>query len=74
MKVVGIGPLRKGTFNGFEYESRSIYCTYTSDSVEGIATYKLSCPARIDISELKIGSEITPSYNRYGKLERLNIE
>lgn len=74
MKVVGIGPVRKGTFNGYEYSSRSIYCTYPSESVEGIATYKLNVPEKIDISGLKIGCEISPSYNRYGKLEKLNIE
>lgn len=74
MKVVGIGSLKKGNYNGFEYENRSIYCTYQSDKVEGLATYRFNVPARIDISGLKIGSEINPSYNRYGKLEKLNIE
>lgn len=74
MKVVGIGELRKGNFNGFEYESRSIYCTYPSDKVEGLATYRLSVSSKIDITGLKIGCEISPSYNRYGRLEKLNIE
>lgn len=74
MKVVGIGPIRKGTFNGYEYSTRSIYCTYVAESVEGLATYKLSVPEKVDISGIKIGSEIKPSYNRYGKLEEINLE
>ena len=74
MKVVGISELRKGNFNGYEYETRSIYCTYPSDKVEGVATYRLAVSSKIDITGLKIGSEISPSYNRYGRLEKLNIE
>lgn len=78
MKVVGIQRNQRFQVNGSWFEGTNIWVVYPRDGVEGYMTEKIFCnkakPSLFQPSEtLKVGDEITGTFNRYGKYESIAV-
>lgn len=64
-------------YNGVHYYGVRLYVTETRNNVEGFATDKLnitsSKPNYKQICEIPVGSHILPLYNRYGKVDDIQV-
>lgn len=57
--------------DGSEIHGYNLYCTYASQNVTGEATERLWVHDKVladGASVLRLGAEITPVYNKYGRI------
>lgn len=75
MTVVGI-QRSTGDFNGISYDNYKLHCLVpadTSKQQEGQLTDVIKVPkAMFEFYQITVGSEITPYYDKYGRLTRID--
>ena len=61
---------------GAEVHGYNLYCTYPDANVEGEVAERLWVNDRVLVNagDLRVGCEVTPLYNKYGKIAALDID
>ena len=75
MRIVGMRRSEFDTRDGKHIAGTSIYCTYHDDRVTGEAVEKIfvtdeKCP---DVGALQLSDEIKVYYNKYGKVDGIEL-
>lgn len=68
---VGLGAWREGDYNGNHYRNMRVYYTVANTKVDGVEAGFFSIkelPAA-----LRVGCQFVPVFNRYGKIDRLDV-
>lgn len=60
---------------GAEVHGYNLYCTYPDANTEGEVAERLwvNDRALVNAGDLRVGCEVTPLYNKYGKIAALDI-
>lgn len=74
-KVIGISGLRKGEYNGQAYTNHRIYLDLEKipNGGKGTTVEVVSVPGKIDVSNLDIGDYVRVIYNRFGRVEDIEL-
>lgn len=61
---------------GADIHGYNLYCTYQDVNVEGAVAERLWVNDRVLVNagDLRVGCEVTPLYNKYGKIAALDID
>lgn len=61
---------------GAEVHGYNLYCTYQDANVEGEVAERLWVNDRVLVNagDLRVGCDVTPLYNKYGKIAALDID
>lgn len=61
---------------GAEVHGYNLYCTYEDRNVEGEVAERLWVNDRVMVNagDLRVGCEVTPRYNKYGKIAAIEID
>lgn len=61
---------------GAEVHGYNLYCTYQNGLIEGEVAERLWVNDRVMVNagDLRVGCEVTPVYNKYGKIAALDID
>lgn len=61
---------------GAEVHGYNLYCTYPAANVEGEYAERLwvTDRAKVNAGDLRVGCDVTPRYNKYGKIVALKID
>lgn len=76
MKVIGKAQTSFTPEGGQTYEGLRLYCSYESDKIEGVGTDLIKF---VSMSKFlngvipQIGDEIHVSYNKYGKIDYVEV-
>jgi len=73
-EVIGIRRAeRTSKKTGNKYIGVNLFCTYESQSVEGLGTESFFATAANVPPEVHVGSIIRPYYNRFGSIESFEV-
>lgn len=75
MKILGTKVVSYTSKEGYKVQGMELHGTYESEKVAGMGVSKVYVSERaLEKSEpIKIGQEVEFMYNRYGKIEKINI-
>lgn len=61
--------------DGSEVHGYNLYCTYPAPKMEGVVAERLWVNDRVLVNagDLRLGCEVTPLYNKYGRIAALDI-
>ena len=71
--VFGVQLVDFSNLNGDVIKGTNLFVAYPYDGVVGLRTDKLFIKQSIDCSRIKTGDRLDISFNRYGKVDSLNI-
>lgn len=55
-------------------EGVTVYCSYTNENITGVGMEKFSISnEKLGAVSLKVGMQIAPYYNKYGKIEGISV-
>ncbi len=76
VKVVGIGGVYSGNYQGYEYSKVNVYVDHMKVPKNGVGTTVevLKCPSDSIPADLKVNDLIEVLYNRYGRIESIEIQ
>lgn len=62
--------------DGSEVHGYNLYCTYPDPKTEGEACERLWVNVRVLVNagDLRVGCEVTPLYNKYGKIADVQFD
>lgn len=75
MKLIGIRRVDISR-DGSEVHGYNLYCTYPDPKTDGEACERLWVSDRVLVNagDLRLGCEITPLYNKYGKIAGVQFD
>lgn len=75
MKLIGIRRVDISR-DGSEVHGYNLYCTYPDPKTEGEACERLWVNDRVLVNagDLRVGCELTPLYNKYGKIAGIQFD
>lgn len=75
MKLIGFRRVDVSR-DGKEVHGYNLYCTYEDRNTEGEVAERLWVNDRVLVNagDLRVGCEVTPLYNKYGKIAALDID
>lgn len=75
MTIQGLRPYEFEDKQGKVVKGVSVYCSFTDEHISGTGVEKFSISdEKLGDIALKLGMEVEPLYNKYGKISGLNIQ
>lgn len=76
VKLYGYSAVRSGNFNGRDWSNRVLYVEHLDNIPNGTigsCFEALKVPTSIDVSKLFVGSDYNVYFNRYGRVDAIEI-